>query len=128
MADDVLYAGREREREELRRNHDDLTALGLWFLKATVGYGHDTTRYFRTLYWVGGLIALGVLVLMATGDRAALDGGLIWGTATDREQFMSLVQAASYSLNKLLPIIELPSHHATIGLSTASKLYFRSTS
>ncbi len=125
MADDVLYAGRERERRERYRNHEDLTALGLWFLKATIGYGHGAGRYFRTMYWVTGLMVVGVAVLMLTGDYLSLNNGLDWNASTDLQQFMTLVQAASYSLNKLLPVIDLPSHHIEIPLGTASKLYFQ---
>ncbi len=125
IADDVLYAGRERERQEMKRNHDDLMALGLWFLKITIGYGHGAARYFRTLYWVAGLTALGVAVLMLTGDYMKLDGSTCWWEATDRQQFMDLLLSAAYSLNKLLPVIELPAHHAKIELETISALYFQ---
>ena len=125
IADDVLYAGRDRERKEMARNHQDLTALGLWFLKVTIGYGHGPGRYFRTLFWVAGLTALGVAVLMLTGDYTSLEGSKAWNEATDREQFLDLMLAASYSLNKLLPVIDLPLHHAKVALGTASKLYFQ---
>ncbi|MGH1480593.1 MAG: hypothetical protein ACRBM6_17985 [Geminicoccales bacterium] len=126
IADDVLYAGRERERTELKRNNEDLMALGLWFLKATIGYGHGASRYFRALYWVASLTVLGVVVLMATGDYLSLDSNNIsWADSTDRQQFMHLVKAASFSLNKLLPVIDLPLHHAHVLLSTGSKLYFQ---
>ena len=94
IADDLLYAGRERERQEMKRNHEDLMAIGLWFLKVTIGYGYGAARYFRTLYWVGGLTALGVAVLMLTGDYLLLDGSTHWSEATDRQQFMDLLLSA----------------------------------
>lgn len=125
FADDVLYEGRERERKEMRHNHEDLMAIGLWFLKVTIGYGHGAARYFRTLYWVGGLTALGVAILMLTGDYMMLDGSTNWMEATDRQQFIDLLLSASYSLNKLLPVIELPAHHIKIELNTMSALYFQ---
>ncbi len=141
LADDVLYAGRERDRHELLLHGDHLPALGLWLLKATIGYGHGKARYFlRTLYWFGLLTVLGTIVLMMTGDYCLLDGNSIskscnhigdghgllpWQEATGSELLINIVQAASFSLNKLLPIINLPAHHADVILGTTSKLYFQ---
>ena len=125
IADDVLYAGRERDRDEMLRSRDFLPALGLWFLKATIGYGHGAARYFRTLYWVLGLTVTGVLMLMGTGDYVLLNGGIDWSGATVGQQLLTLVQAASYSLDKLLPVIDLPAHHINVMLGDVSRLYFQ---
>jgi uncharacterized protein YjbI with pentapeptide repeats len=125
IADDVLYAGRERDRNEMVQNKERVPALGLWFLKATIGYGHGTARYFRAFNWVAGLTLMGVLVLILTGDYALLDGNVKWEEATGWQGVVNIVQAASFSLNKLLPIIDLPIHHAQLYLGTISKLYFQ---
>ena len=125
MADDVLYAGRERDRKEMLENGDYLSAVGLWLLRSTIGYGHGALRYFRTLNWAAGLTALGVLVLMLTGDHTNLDGNVPIQTASAWEHVINIVQAASYSLNKLLPIIDLPVHHHDVKLGTFGKLYFQ---
>ncbi|MEZ5934992.1 MAG: hypothetical protein R3F54_24285 [Alphaproteobacteria bacterium] len=125
IADDVLYAGRERDRAELLRHREYLPALGLWFLKATIGYGHGAARYFRTLWWVLALMLLGVSVLMTSGDYMLLNDGQAWSAASLGEGFLTLVQAASYSLDKLLPIMDLPKHHGDIVLSELSRLYFQ---
>jgi hypothetical protein len=125
IADDVLYAGRERDRVELLKNKDYLPALGLWFLKATIGYGHGAARYFRALFWVFGLTLAGVLMLMCTGDYTLLNGDVAWSGATLGQQMLTLVKAGSYSLDKLLPVMDLPAHHINIMLGDASRLYFQ---
>jgi hypothetical protein len=125
IADDVLYASRERDRDEMLRNRDFLPALGLWFLKATIGYGHGAARYFRTLYWALGLTVTGVLMLTGTQDYTLLNGGVVWSEASFGQQLLTLAQAASYSLDKLLPVIDLPAHHVDVVLSEVSRLYFQ---
>lgn len=125
IADDVLYAGRERDRGEMLRNGDYLSALGLWFLKATIGYGHGAARYFRTLYWVLGLTVAGVLMLMGTGDYTLLNGDAAWSGASLGQQMLILAKAASYSLDKLLPVFDLPAHHVDVVLGDVSRLYFQ---
>ncbi|MEL6963077.1 MAG: pentapeptide repeat-containing protein [Pseudomonadota bacterium] len=125
IADDVLYAGRERDRVEMVRNAHYMPALGLWFLKATIGYGHGAARYFRTLYWVLGLTLAGVLMLMGTGDYVLVNGQIGWSGASVDQKVLTLVQAASYSLDKLLPIMDLPTHHLNVILGDMSRLYFQ---
>jgi hypothetical protein len=68
---DILYAARERRRRlawattdgrEQPKDRDWLLALGLGLLKVTTGYGLGT-RYFRALWWMGTLTAVGALAL-----------------------------------------------------------------
>jgi hypothetical protein len=64
LANTMLYAGKERERDEAWSEHD----IGKWFLftglNYTIGYGLGT-RYFRALWWLLGLILSGTLVCLS---------------------------------------------------------------
>ena len=71
------------------------------------------------------MTVLGVAVLMITGDYLLLGGNVPWGEATGWEKLINVAQAASFSVNKLPPVIELPIHHDQIIFGTASKLYFQ---
>ena len=65
-ADLVAYEGREIDR----RNAIFPRNLGLWMLRATMGYGIGY-RYFRALYWVVGLAAL---CLVTAAIDASING------------------------------------------------------
>ena len=98
-ATDILYAVRERQRRKAwsmthDNNRDWLRALGLWVLKVTIGYGLGN-RYFRVLWWVGGLTFVGVFVLIIFGLH-------------NLAQFPSIFFA---SLDQLLPIVTLDKAH-----------------
>ena len=85
-----MYAVEERERI-LK------TGWNWWgstLLSATIGYGYGY-RYFRVLYWMTALVLLGAAVLRASGQGRAHK--MPWGV--------------SYSLDHLLPIIELRRYH-----------------
>jgi hypothetical protein len=90
-ADDVLFAGRERERGEACESWSRVdSCVGLSILSEAAGYGIG--RYaFRVLYWVIGLTVLGALILWFSPN--ARRHGSFW-----------LVGA---SLHRLLPIVEL---------------------
>jgi hypothetical protein len=90
-ANDVLYAGRERERAEAT----PLRSFGLWLLKWTIGYGIGL-YYFFVLFWVFGVALLGTLVLASSGPGAR-ERGLGWCFAT--------------SLDQVLPLVELNKEH-----------------
>jgi hypothetical protein len=106
-ANDVLYAGRERARERAWNDGDYFRWLGGSLLKLTIGYGYGC-RYFRALYWVAVMVALGLIVLRCTekqrekGERIGL-----W-----------------YSLEMLLPIVELRKEHYDIKLERFALYYF----
>lgn len=68
--------------------------MGLSVLDLTIGYGLGN-RYFRVLWWVGGLTLVGAFVLIGIGSHA-------WA------EFPSIFFA---SLDQLLPIISLDKAH-----------------
>ncbi len=102
-ATDILYAARERRRRKLwsivdefgdPKRRDWERALSLWALKVIIGYGLGN-RYFRVLWWVGGLTLVGALVLIFGGTHCLSPG--------PRMLFASLDQ--------LLPIVTLDKAH-----------------
>ena len=104
-AGDILYAGRERERETA-------TALRWWgmtFLNYAIGYGYGY-RYFYSLGWIVALVGLGVVVLRLTEEH--------------RRHEIPL--GIAYSLDMLLPIIRLRDRHydEDIDLSAGARHYF----
>jgi hypothetical protein len=100
-ANDILYAGKQRERQEVGGPQRVwLTALD-WF----VGYGYHIER---TLYWVAGFILAGVVVLRVSGEGRR--HGMPFGLA--------------YSFDLLLPIIHLRDMHYSIELAGWPRYYF----
>jgi len=111
-ANDILYEARERRRRMTLAKLDDhgqakrrdwLEGLGLWMLRTTVGYGLGR-RYFRVLWWVGGLSLLGMALLITFGQHA-LPG------------WPALIFA---SLDQLLPIVTLDKAHDALIFGNAS--------
>ena len=104
----MLYAGRERARERAWSDDDYFSWLGGSLLKLTIGYGYGY-RYFWALYWVAALVALGAIILRVTGQNRRPDGNTIglW-----------------YSLEMLLPIVELRKQHNDIDLERFARYYF----
>lgn len=99
----ILFAGRERDRI----GSSGLTRLGLESLKWTIGYGLGR-GYFRALWWVAGLVILGIFVLRISGEgkRNRMPYGL------------------SFSLDHLLPVIHLRKYHFDITLIGWARYYF----
>jgi hypothetical protein len=104
-ANDILYAAREQRRHLALSTVDNrghgkgrevVKWLGLSLLRATIGYGLGN-RYFRVLWWVGGLTLLGTLLLIIAGRQSPE----LWS-------WPSLLFA---SLDQLLPIITLNKAH-----------------
>ncbi len=102
LADNVLYAGRDRELSETKGL---LSWLGLFLLNVFIGYGY---RIYYAIFWFLGFIALGVLVLRLSGQGPA--HGMPYGIA--------------YSLDMLLPIIRLREHHYDFDLAGWARYYF----
>lgn len=102
-ANAILYEGRERERSEAT----GIEKWGLSLLKWTIGYGLGH-RYFRALFWIGGLVVLGVMVLRVTGEGRR--NGMPWGIA--------------FSLDQLLPIVKLRECHYDVELEGFARYYF----
>ena len=110
IADDVLYAGRERERNEAWQRGDYPRWFGLSLLSWTIGYGIGL-RYFRALYWVVGLVLIATIVLRVTGQ----DTPRRWG-----EERIGIW----YSFDTLLPIIQLRKAHYDIDLEGFARYWF----
>ena len=110
MANDVLYAGRERERSEAWERGDNLRWLGLSLLNWTMGYGIGH-RYFWSLRWVVGLVLVATIVLGVTGQNTPPR----WG-----EKRIGIW----YSFDMLLPIIELRKAHYDVDLKGFARYWF----
>jgi hypothetical protein len=102
-ANTILYAGREREREMA----SGADRFGFETLKWTIGYGLGT-RYFRALWWVVGLVALGIMVLRISGEG----------------QRNKMPYGFSFSLDHLLPIVTLRKYHFDVTLNGWPRYYF----
>jgi hypothetical protein len=102
-ADDVLYAGRERERTEVAAGLDFIWKTAL---HAFIGHGY---KVYRALYWILGFVVLGAVVLRVSGEgpRNKMPIGL------------------SYSLDTLIPIVRLREYHYNhVDLAGWARYYF----
>lgn len=102
-ADDVLYAGRERERTEVAAGLDFIWKTAL---HAFIGHGY---KVHRALYWILGFVVLGAVVLRVSGEgpRNKMPIGL------------------SYSLDTLIPIVRLREYHYShVDLAGWARYYF----
>jgi hypothetical protein len=101
----VRYAERERDRD--RAYEDSRFDIYGWLtlLKSVIGYGYYP---YRSIWWVIGFVALGVLVLRATGEG--------------RRNHMPY--GVSYSFDMLLPIIQLRDKHYDVDLRGGARYYF----
>lgn len=91
-ANDILYAGRERERSET----SGLGWLGLSLLKWTIGYGIGF-GYFLVLWWVIGLTLVGAIIL--------------WTNQTTVKKTKRFDWCVWASFDWMLPLIELDRAH-----------------
>ena len=105
MANDVLFASRERERSELTLWQ--LHWWGLTILSWVIGYGYGW-RHFLALRTVAIIVLVGTAVLFINGERDR--GGRRLGFW--------------YSLDMLLPVIHLREQHYKEDLNTWAKYYF----
>lgn len=87
-ADDILYAGRERERAEATGPK----WIGLTLLNYSIGYGY---RYLYSLIWIAVLVGLGAVVLCRTGEGKK----------------HKMPYGIAYSVDMLLPIVRLREYH-----------------
>ena len=105
-ANDILFVGRERERASATGSR----WVGLTFLKYVIGYGYGG-RYFYSLAWIYTLVVIGAFVLRVTGEHRRNDIHL----------------GFAYSLDMLLPIIQLRDRHYESDMdleSAAARYYF----
>jgi hypothetical protein len=104
-ADEILYAGKERERADLQfPSHTALTA-SKWF----IGYGY---HLFWSVYWILGFVVAGIILLWISrqGPRISRHYNFLYG--------------AIYSFDLLLPIIKLREKHYKIVLNGWVRYYF----
>ena len=100
MADDILFANRERERSEA-----DVLGWRWWrllALKCLIGYGYGW-KTFRVLFWVVAFVGFGVYILRRTGET---NKGF-W-----------------YSLDMILPGIRLSEDHYNSRLGNPRAQYY----
>jgi len=124
LANSMLYAGKERERDEAWAEHD----IGKWFLftglKYTIGYGLGT-RYFRALWWSLGFILLGTLVCLSARKHENLSELVVSVAKTDQNgKTPNYWVCAFYSLDMLLPLIRLWGKHERIDMPPWQCYYF----
>jgi uncharacterized protein YjbI with pentapeptide repeats len=100
-ADKVLYAAKNRELS-LADFGDSVLLLSQ---KVLIGYGY---RLWLAWFWIAGFIGAGVLVLKLSGEGRR--HGLPYGVA--------------YSIDMLLPIIELREKHYKMDLQGWARYYF----
>jgi len=108
-ATDVLYAGSERARDLVFEDGHYRSWVGQTALKWTIGYGLGF-RYFRSFFWVIGLVLIGTLLLRRSGQNELVD----------KEYKLAFF----YSLDMLLPIIKLRGAHYDIDLEGKVRYYF----
>jgi uncharacterized protein YjbI with pentapeptide repeats len=100
----ILFEGKKRQQKETKT-----LSLNWWWLFlqwSFIGYGYDN---FRVLYWVLILCGLGMLTLHLSGQDVA-----------NKMKYYGLC----YSLDMLLPIIELHKPHYDIALEGWVRVYF----
>ncbi len=102
---EILYACKEEERKNAKKNNNWLEYCKLSLLSLFVGHGY---RFRLTAIWVGIFTTVGVLVLQFGGQGSV----------------NHMPYGISFSLDMLLPIIKLNEAHYEIELSGLTKYYF----
>ena len=103
IADDILYEGREQERDYLWYLEGKLPLMPfkwwrLTFLKWAYGYGYGW-RSLLVLGWVAVFVVVGTIVLRLKNENG------------EHDLITSLSDKAWYSLDMLLPVIHLREKH-----------------
>ncbi len=101
-ANEILYAASERVRDGARWSR----WLWLTMLKIFIGYGYRVLT--RISFWAFTFTVLGIIVLRASAEGPA--HGMPYGIF--------------YSLDTLLPIIEIRKYHSGVDLSGWARYYF----
>ncbi len=125
-ANDVLYAGKEKERHDALVNNNFGRWLWLSILKLTIGYGLGL-RYFRALWWAGLFILIGgYICFTADGKRrvSSLCDSDAKGENGKVKNSRLCLACLFYSFDMLLPIIKLRSKHDRLDLPCPQRLYF----
>ena len=106
MADDILYANRERERDNSTWPELGLLTI-LW---AIFGYGYGW-RSLLTLVWASVFVCIGTALILESQSNKHDDEG------NKKLGFW-------YSLDMLLPVIQLREEHYEVDLHSKVKYYF----
>lgn len=101
VASYIRYASKERERSE----SSGIRYVNMTILKLVIGYGYHIER---SIIWILGLIALGAVVLLVSGEgsRNRMPYGI------------------SYSFDMLLPVIKLRDAHYQVDVRGWPRYYF----
>ena len=100
-ADEILFAGKQRELREA----GFLSTIWLFLQLVLIGYGY---RLWFSIFWVIGFVTLGTFIFGTTQISATYN----------------IADRIFYSLDMLLPIIELSKSYNEIILSGFPKYYF----
>ena len=116
LADAILFAGRERERDSVGVGMFKWWRLS--FLRWVYGYGYGW-RSLWVLVWFAGLVVIGMVVLVLSREKdrntAPEKNGIIVG----------FWDSACYSLDMVLPVIRLrDAHYSRVDLTTWARYYF----
>src|SRR5713101_8360348 len=101
-ANNILYAGRERERQE---ETSRLRRAWLFLQEIVIGYGYRISLAF---FWVIGFVLFGAWVFRRT-DEAQREG---------------MPRGYAYSFDMLLPLVKLRERHYDIDLAGWPRYYF----
>ena len=99
-ANNILYAGKERERSELIKRKKVLRWFGMSLLNWTIGYGYGY-RYFYSLFWVIGFTIIGAWVFSTTVAGKCFSPG----------------ETFAFSFDLLLPLVKFDESHYKIPFS-----------
>jgi hypothetical protein len=102
-ANAILYASRKRSRAESLRQRQWSRWIGMLLLESTIGYGLGG-RYFRVLWWLAAITAIGFVVLLVSIDKSDWD----------------LMRMAWASFDQAFPIVELNKEHQELILGHCS--------
>jgi hypothetical protein len=117
-ADEVLYAGKQRERAR----SSFLSSIGLTLSWLFIGYGYYK---FNSAYWAFGLLIAGALLLWLSGEGWRISRhykGPWWGYPPHGR--LGLIYGLFYSFDLLLPIIRLREKHYQTDLNGWVRYYF----
>ncbi|MCP4576598.1 MAG: hypothetical protein GY846_09980 [Deltaproteobacteria bacterium] len=116
-ANEVLYLGKEKERQDAWDQDEIIRWTGLSLLKWTIGYGIGY-GYFLSLFWIFGLIILGTILCYSAKDLKTHE------TLTCEKAKGRWANYFFFSMDNLLPIISLRDKHKEIDPSGWQRYYF----
>jgi len=102
-ANTIRFAARNRSRSEAWKQREWLRWIRLTLLQYTIGYGLGA-RYFRVLWWFGGITLIGFLVLLGSIEKSNWD----------------IFQMVWASFDQVLPIVKLNEGHEKFVLGNCS--------